>query len=130
MYTHHLIPVVLLHFQQRLVAQDARIVDQDVHAAEGIERCLQNRDAAGDAAHIGHRGDRPSSLSANFLDRGLCGRRGEVVHDHGGALLRQQARVTAAEAGPGTGDHRHFSIQQCHCSIPSVMRGLGSAPRG
>jgi hypothetical protein len=42
MHQRHQVPILVRHVLERLVPQDTRIVDQDVHGAKGIDGGLDN----------------------------------------------------------------------------------------
>ena len=89
MHGEHRVPVGLFHVEDRLVAQDAGVVDQDVHAAERFERGRKQRFAAFDVCDRLRIGDRFAASSANLRDdvvgdlagAGAVGVAAEVVDD-------------------------------------------------
>src|SRR5690606_13226704 len=105
---------------ERLVAQDAGVVDHDVDAAERVERALHDRGAAlgrGDAVGVGHR------LAAERLDLAddLRGRAGggagpgdgtaEIVDDDTRSPGRELERVGPPEASTGSRDDRNLAVE-------------------
>ena len=103
-------PVRPAHAVEDLVAQDAGVVDQDVDAAEGIERGLD--DLVG-VLRLGDRERRGDRLAARLLDlvdhllrragvaAGAVERGADVVdHDLGALLRHQHARWRGRCRGP------------------------------
>ena len=114
------VPVLFAHVEDHAVAQDAGVVDDDVQLAEVIDCAIDDplgRLEVGDALEVG---DCLAARRADFLDH-VLGRRArlpgavevsaEVVHDHLGAVLRQQQRLFAPDAAAGAGDYRNFACQ-------------------
>jgi len=114
MHSHDRVPVLLLHFEERFIPQDAGIVDQDVNLTESLQCGFEDRLAAADGPHVGDGGD---GLSAGCTDlpydrvRRLCG----VIIDYDrGTLAREQVRIGATESRTRTGNHGNLAIQQSH----------------
>ena len=105
-----------VHVVERLVAQDAGVVHQDVQPAPGVHRRVD--DALGRGG-VGHRIVIGNGFAAGGLDlrHHLVGHRvlvaasvdcaARIVHHHLGAARRQQHRVRASKPGAGAGDDRH-----------------------
>jgi len=123
-------PIRPTHAVEDTVAQDAGVVDQDVDAAKGIERGLNNPFRVlrlGDGQRRNHR------LAAGGLDllhhrlrrasvgAGTVEVRADVVDDHARAFRRQQHRNAATDAAPRAGDDRNFTRNNalgCHVPHP------------
>src|SRR5580704_15885966 len=118
-----IVPVGLLHVEGHLVPQDPGVVDQDVEAAKGVDGLVDHVLAAfprTDVVAV----DR--GLSATLFDEGdhvlgrvLVGRRvrerpSDVVDDDPGALARQEERLLASDAPPGSRDDGNLAVEQTH----------------
>ena len=111
------IPVILRHLGKADVAQNARVVDQDVDAPKGVDRGLYNLVAIFNRVVVGH------SLAAHGLDLGdhfvsscrafaLTGvATTEIVYNDLGATTAQQQCMSAAQAVSRAGDNRNFPIE-------------------
>jgi hypothetical protein len=121
----HRLELLLRHVLERRVAQDARVVDDDVDLAERVERRLHDGLAA---LRRGHRVVVGHGLAAGGLDlvddllrcrlgaAGAVGRPTQVVHDDEGASLRQLQGVAAAQPATGARDDRNLAVEPeiCH----------------
>jgi hypothetical protein len=117
----HRVEVVVGHLPQDLVAQDARVGDQDVEPAELLDGTVHqplgglgraDRDDLGDGGAAG-RGDGLHGL----LGHGLV----DVVDDHGGAVGGEGVRIGEAEAPAAAGDDGDLAgeIDAGHERVPS-----------
>ena len=120
MDVEHRVDEVGSHVVEALVAQDARVVHDDVDAPEGVERGLHDRRAAlggGDRVRVEH------GLAAGGLDlvddllagsgvtAGTVDRAADVVDDHERTPAGEEHRVLAPEAAARTGDDRHLAVE-------------------
>ena len=129
------------HVVERLVPQDAGVVDHDVDGAERVDRGLHDGLAAlgrGHAVGVGHR------LAAEVVDLlgGLVGRAllaavaadraAEVVDDDPGAAPGELEGVLAAEAAARAGDDRDLAVvaDVCHVLPRFVVEMSGWGSRG
>src|SRR5690606_36017006 len=116
----HRLEVRRLELGEGLVAQDAGVVDDDVDAAEVVDRGLDDRPAAlgrGDRVVVGR------GLTAGLADllHGLVGHArararavglpAEIVHDHLAAARGELQGVGLAEAAAGAGDDGHLAVE-------------------
>jgi hypothetical protein len=107
---HPLVRVVG-HLVDRRVDRVARVVDDDVDLAPGVERRLHERVGR---ALLGQIAAVDRGLPGDLRCR-LLGEIGvEVIDDHLGAVLAQQLRRRPADAAGGTGDDRHLVVQNSH----------------
>ena len=105
---------------ERLVAQDAGVVDDDVDAPVGVDRGLHDRLAAlgrGDRVGVG---DGLAARGFDLVDHLLGGagvaagavdRAAEVVHHDERAPRGEQQRVLASEAATGARDDRYLAVE-------------------
>jgi len=94
-----------------LDVDQARVVDEDVDAAEGLDRRLEDPVDLERAGDVRDDGDRP------LADRGgrlLGARLVDVVDDDPRALLREALRDPAADPVAGAGDHRDLPVEPPH----------------
>ena len=121
------VPLVARHLHKGLVAQDARVVDQNVDAAEGVERALRDARSTLFGRHVVEVGHGLAARRSNLLRNHLgCGRArahavtraAKVVDDQQGAFARKLQRVAPTEAAAGTRYDRYLSIQQSHVLSP------------
>ena len=110
----HGVPVVLGHLGDRPVAEDARVVDQGVQAAELADGRGDERVGHVGVGHITVDGDSPAPGGDDLLDDGLA--HGLVVlrHHHGGALVRALQRLAAADATARAGDDHDLVVEKSH----------------
>ena len=114
------VPLLLRHVEDHLVAKDAGVVDDDVEAAEGVERLLHHAVSGlevgdvvvvrdGVAAHLLDLGD--DLVGGALLAAGAGGGATEVVDDDASALGREAKRLAAANAASGAGDDGDFAFE-------------------
>ncbi len=113
----HQVPVLGAHLVEAAVAEDARVVDQDVELAVRVERGLDDLVAVFDGVVVG---DRLATGRLDLLDDRVCGagafafaERGaaQVVDHHFSAAAGQQQRMRSTQAPAGAGDDRDSSIE-------------------
>ena len=109
----HAVEVLLGHLQQQLVAGDARVVDEDVDAAEVLadpaEGFLDER-KIGHVAFVGRGADAEGLRFGDRFGRALV-RAG--VHDGDvGAVLGERDRDGRADAARTAGDDRRFAFEK------------------
>ena len=121
------IPLFLGHVHEHAVAQDARVVDEDVELAECLDRGVDHSLATLPARDVVAVRDR---LAAHLLDlvHDLLGRRlvatgavgvaPEVVDDDLGAFRGKEQRMLPADAAPGTRDDRNAPLESPHEPTP------------
>ena len=116
----HGVEVFLGHVEDRRVAQEAGVVDEDVEIAQGVERGLDHRLRVvpiGDVAEVRHG---LAALLADLLHHRARGRfvaaaavaaRPEIVDDDARALARERQRLDAAEPVRGARDDRDLAFE-------------------
>ncbi len=119
----HRPPFVVFHLGERLVAEDARIVHEDVEATEVLERGLHDPlGAFGVGYGVGVRHGRPARL-ADLRDHGLrhrgaaaaaVPRDADVVDHELRPFGRQGQGMSPAQPSAGSGDDRDFSFEELH----------------
>ena len=121
MHVEHRLEVVQLHLGEGLVAQNAGVVDQDVHPAPSRHGIVHHALGAGPIAHRPAVGD---GLPAGRLDfpnnafGGLGTAAGavhgptEVIDHHLAAPLGQLQRMAAAKPPAGAGDDGDSSVKR------------------
>ncbi|MOA07808.1 hypothetical protein D3C78_1275310 [compost metagenome] len=116
----HRLNVGHLHLGERLVAQDAGVVDQDVDATEGFYRLFDHGLDLLVVGHVGTVGDGRATGLADFFDHsqggvgraaGAVAATAEVVDHHLGATGGQVQGVNAAQAVAGAGDDGNTVIE-------------------
>ena len=117
------VEVVLGHREQHLVAQDARVVDEDVELPEGVDRLLDEVLGPVPVGHVVVVGDGLAAVALDDVGHLFGGtlvgalapdRAPEVVDDDLGPLLGQQERFTPPDSVPSAGDDRDLAVQQTH----------------
>ena len=125
------IPEVLGRLGKTLVAQNARVVDQDVDLAEGIDCRLEDILTAFDAGdvvvvrdsltprrldlihdQIGHRSTRARAIA----------RATEIVDDDGRTFSGKRQCMLTSKSTTGAGHNGNLSIQQTHFALSEVLR--------
>ncbi len=119
------IPLLLGHVEDRAVAKDARVVDEDVEVAIGLERLLDEILAALPTRDVVVVGARLTAGRLDLIDRLLRGPvvgtraipfAAEVIDDDLGAFRGQEHRVRTTDPASGTGDDRDLSVKVSHRS--------------
>jgi hypothetical protein len=117
------VELVLAHLHDRLVAQDACVVDEDVEGAVRVDGAADEALGPGPVADVVVVGDglaAPLGDDADHLvGRALVGAvagdaRAEVVHDDLGTLGGQLERLATADADARAGDDGDLPVQQPH----------------
>ena len=110
----------VVHLVERLVPQDAGIVDQHVDPAESVQRGLNDRlptIRCGYGVVVGYR---DATEGGDLVDYPVgCGHRGaaavesptQVVHQNLSSTTRKLDRVGAPQATAGSGDDGHTSVK-------------------
>ena len=129
----HCVPFGLFHVHEHAVAEDARVVHDDVEAAERVDRVLDEPAGALEVGDVLAVGDRLSVGGLDLCDH-LLGRRqvgalarerpAEVVHDHLRAGGGERERVRATDAAARAGDDCDLAAQIGHGAEPT-----GATPR-
>jgi hypothetical protein len=121
------VPLGVGHVDDRPVAQDPGVVDQDVQRAELRDRLFHQPLGAGPVRHVVSVGDRPSAGRRDLLDHllgggrvtaGAVGRAAQVVDHDGGAFPREQQGVLPPEPAPGPGDDGHAAVECSRLPLP------------
>ena len=117
------VPVGLGHVEGHLVPQDARIVDQDVQLAEGLDGLVDERLGSVPRAHVGgvHGGLAPAGLDQldHLLGRVLVptltlDRSPDVVDDDVGPLRGQEQRLLTSDPPACAGDDGNLALEHSH----------------
>ena len=129
-HIHHQAEIRHVHLGERLVAQDAGVVHQNVHAAPGVDGLLHH---GLDRSKIRHRravGQRLAPCRADFVHHRLrrrhraaatIHRATQVVDQHLGAALGQRQRMLAAQAAAGARHDGHAALEiQFHAAFTPV----------
>ena len=120
MDVHHRLPLLRIDAEDHPVAEDARVVHQDVEVTEGVDGLLHETFGRGGVGDVVEVGDRASpgrlDLGDDVLGRppvaAFTGPRApQVVHDDPCARRRERERLLAADAAPGTGDDRDLALE-------------------
>ena len=112
----HRIPLRFLHAGDKRIAQDPRVVDQDVEATELVDRLSYNTFRAAPGGDVLGVGDGGAAGRGDLFDY-LVSRPGvgalafvaaaEVVDDDLGTFFGEQQCVFAPDAAARAGDDRH-----------------------
>ena len=114
------VPLLFGHVDEHPVAQDARVVDEDVEIAERLDRGVDEALRTFPVGDVVAVDDRLATTGADLLDhllsRGDVGpgavvRRAEVVDDDLGTFGGEVQGMLAADAAPGAGDDRNASVE-------------------
>ena len=120
----HLAPFGIAHLVDRLFAAQRGVVDQDIDAAEALERGFSERSRG---FFIGDVAEHAGRLAAGRLDlaHDAVGFRPvrAHVHHHRRTGLRERQRDGAANIAPGAGDDGDFAgkflvVSHRSCSSP------------
>ena len=128
--------VGLVDVEAHRVAEDAGVVHEDVEPAEFVDRpARRGRPRPRKVATSSPLATACTARGDDLVDDGLRGRvsraaafdRGaEVVDDHAGAVLGEQACVPAADAAAGAGDDRDLALENAH---PTLLAQTKAVPR-
>ena len=131
-------PVRPAHAVEDLVAQDAGVVDENVDAAKGVERGLDDLVGVLRLADRERRGDRLAARLLDFVDdllrwAGVAAeaveRGADVVDQDLGALLGHQHGDGAADAPASPGDDGDFVFDDAWHFFSIPLYVLGRRPR-
>ena len=105
------VEVVVAHLPQHRVAQHAGVGDEDVEAAEGVDRRLHELLRGLGRADRGDDRDGPAALRLDGGDRLGGGGGVDVVDDDGCALSGELRGVGEAEAAARAGDDGDLAVE-------------------
>ncbi len=120
MHLQNLVPGRLGRLGKGLVDQDARIVDENVGAAEMPDGIVEHRLPARHGRDVGAVGDPAAARRLDCVDDLLChrdiGARAvtrptEVVDQDSRALAREQFGIGLAEPATRAGDQRNLAVE-------------------
>jgi hypothetical protein len=104
-HVHHGAPFRERHLIDRLLAAQRRVVDEEVDAAEALDRGRDHAVDRGSIGDVGDGGERLAALGDDLGDDGIgLGLIGAGVDDDRGAILRQLQRDGTADVTAGAGD--------------------------
>ena len=138
MHIHHEAEVVHAHLGKALVAQNAGVVDQHIHAAPGVDGLLHHGFHRGKVGHRGRIGQglaaRSTNLIHHLLRRACCTTAAihstaQVIDQHLGAAGRQGQRMLTPQAATCTRDDGYaaFEFDVCHGKTLRIKKrgGMG-----
>ena len=108
--------------------EETRVLDDDVEAAEPLDRALDRSGTARRGLEVLVARDRAAARGLDFRDDGVgegrvataaVGLDSGVVHDDPRAVRGEGAGVRRAEAPAGAGDERHAAVEPNHASTCS-----------
>jgi len=106
-------PVIVSHLEHGLVAGDARVVDEDVESAVGLDDLLDGAAAITRLAHVAlvdaHRGGVRAGERVAKFSRGLV--IASVARGEHGALAGQAAADRGADAAGAARDEGHATLE-------------------
>ena len=126
------VPVVLGHLVEDGIAENPRVVDDDVDPPEALDRLLDHPLRGGEihdavevrlrlAARVANGGDRLQRRDPVLAVAG--GGAARIVHDHLRAVRSQHLRNLGADAASGAGDQRDLSFNHPgHEALPRRSR--------
>ncbi|MNH21886.1 hypothetical protein D3C79_817180 [compost metagenome] len=133
----NLIPITVVHLVERLVTQDAGIVDQYIDPTKAVQRLFDDACAVTDGVVVGHS---RTTCGADLLDNPI-GRRSagafpmggppKIVDHHLGATRGEQQCMGAAQATTGPRDDHHTVLQTyrlAHALGSRQVQGLECPP--
>ena len=132
------IPLLLGHVEAHLVAQDPRVVDEDVETTKPFDGLIDETFGAVPARAVVEVGGRDAAVAGDLINdllrRGLVGafaarRPAQVVHHHLRAFRREQQRLAATDPAPGARDDRDLAVEQTHALPPPRVRRRSTFPR-
>jgi hypothetical protein len=114
-HVQHQPEVVERHLRERLVAQDAGVVDEDVHPPPGVHGAVDHRLHRRRVAHVGAVDHRLTPVAQDLVDHRARRRAGgvtvQVVDDHARAMPGEFQRVRTPQPDACSGDDRHLVLQ-------------------
>src|SRR5207244_3976799 len=129
----HRVPILLLQLPDRRDPPEAGIVDQDVDAAEAVERGFEHGLGLLRPRHAAERGNRLAAFAPDLRDHALRRIRVtavQIVDDDARAAPSELDRLGLADAVAGPGDDRHLIFEapeslghhRSPCSNTSIKR--------
>ena len=110
----HGIPLVLGDVEAHRVAQDARVVHEDVETAEPLGRFVHDGVAAVPRCHVARVRDCLTTAGPDLRDDFVGGFAVEVVHDDVGAFACEEPCVAASDAARRARDDRDLAVEDAH----------------
>ena len=119
MHLDYAVPLGLFHVHEHAVAEDPCVVDEDVEAAEAVDRLLDHPLRAGEVRDVLAVRNRRAAECLDFahhvmggaLIRALTGDRGaEVIHDDPRPFRGEAARRGEPLSPSGSGDQRNAAL--------------------
>ena len=124
MHLDHLVPIVVAHLVEHVVAQDARRVDDGVQAFEFVQRLFDHARNAGPARHDSElETASPPALriccghllgGPGLAFVAACHAAAQIVDHDLGAFLRRQQRAFLADAVRAARDQNDLAFQHAH----------------
>ena len=124
-HVHHDVPVVQAHVLERLVAQDACVVHQDMYGAESLHGIVDDglRTFAGRYRGLVCNGlaacrtDLCNHQVSSVTGAGTVAFATQVIHENLGATARELECVGLAQAVAGAGDDNDFVFELTHLMV-------------
>ncbi len=119
----HGVPLLLRHVHEHAVAEDPRVVHEDVEPAVAVDRPLHELLGRAEVGHVRVARHRLAAVGHDLVDDLLgracvlalsCERAPQVVDDDPRARPRQSERVVTPDAAPGAGHDRHLPLERRH----------------
>ena len=116
-HAHEPLVIVPVHGQQHVQlhpAEDGRVVDQEVDAAELGDRAVGHGSGGSRIGDVDRHGERPAA-PAGDPGGNLLGAGGVDVGDHHRrTLLGERFGIGLTDAAAGAGDDRHLAVELSH----------------
>src|SRR6185312_7548226 len=116
-YANDGVPVGFAGVGQVAATDEASVVDQNVEAAEGVHRGLDEAACTVPVRDVVVIDDRFAASRGDLVDH-LVGRaRSDVVYHHVGTFGGESQRVRAPDAAAGTCHYDHPAVDESHCVV-------------
>src|SRR4029077_11366264 len=116
-YANDGVPLRFAGVGQVAATDEASVVDQNVEAAEGVHRGLDEAACTVPVRDVVVIHDRLAASRSDLVDH-LVGRaRSDVVHHHVRTFGGERQRVRPPDAAAGAGHYDHPAVYQSHCVV-------------
>src|SRR5581483_6606665 len=116
-YVHHCIPIVLSHFEEQVIANNARVIDQDIEPSEAVNGLRDSILHGCIIGHIAGNRHRMSAEAINLLHPMLAAFQINIRQHNAGSILGQAQSRSGPNASPSPGNKSYTTIKSSHALL-------------